>query len=71
MLNISVCPVCGGKVNKIRENWIGEYQGQKYIVPDLEYYECEDCAERIYDRDAMRKIEACSPAIESSMEKAG
>lgn len=71
MLKIIVCPVCGGKVNKIQENWIGEYQGQKYIVPGLEYYKCEHCGERIYDRDAMRKIEACSPAFEMSMEKVG
>jgi predicted RNA-binding Zn-ribbon protein involved in translation (DUF1610 family) len=32
------------------------------VVPNLEFYECPDCGERIYDRDAMRKIEAHSPA---------
>ena len=70
MLQISVCPVCGGKIKKVRGDWIGEYQGQKYVVPDLEYWECEDCGERIYDREAMRKIEAHSPAFEKSKEPA-
>jgi len=42
---------------------MGEFRGQPYTVPDLEFYECPDCGERIYDREAMRKIEAYSPAF--------
>jgi len=68
MLKITVCPECGGKIKKVRQDWIGEYQGQEYVVPSLEYWECEDCGEKIYDREAMRKIEAHSPAFEKSME---
>ena len=70
MFEITVCPVCGGKIKMVRQDWIGEYQAQKYVVPDLEYYECEDCGERIYDREAMRKIEAYSPAFEKPLEPA-
>lgn len=66
MLEIKVCPVCGGKVQKITEDWVGEYMGQKYVVPDLEYYICEECSERIYPREAIRKIEAYSPAYQLS-----
>ena len=70
MLEIKVCPVCRGRIKKVRGDWIGEYQGEKYVVPDLEYWECEGCDEKIYDREAMRKIEAYSLAFEKSMEPA-
>jgi YgiT-type zinc finger domain-containing protein len=62
MLEITVCPVCDGKIKKVKEDWVGEFKGKEYIVPDLEYYICEACGERIYMREAMRKIEAYSPA---------
>ena len=32
------------------------------MVPNLEYYECPDCGERLFDHNAMQKIEAHSPA---------
>jgi len=64
MIQITVCPSCGGgNIIKVRQDWAGEFRGQPYTVPDLEFYECPDCGERIYDREAMRKIEACSPAF--------
>jgi hypothetical protein len=34
-----------------------------YTVENLEFYECPDCKERVYDREAMRAIEANSPAF--------
>ncbi len=71
MLKITVCPVCGDKIRKVRQDWIGEYRGQTYVVPDLEYYICKNCDERIYDRTAIRKIEAYSPAFEKSVEPIG
>ena len=61
--HVKICPVCGsedsrGVVRDVARN----YAGQTYTVPDLSFYECPDCGERIYGRDAMRKIEAHSPA---------
>jgi len=64
MLKITVCPVCGGKVRQVKEDWAGEFRGQEYRVPDLEYYICEDCSERIYPHEAIKKIEAYSPAFQ-------
>ena len=64
MLEITVCPVCGGNIKKVKEDWVGKYKGQGYVVPDLEYYICEKCGERIYPREAIRKIEAYSPAYQ-------
>lgn len=64
MIKITICPTCGSdKIEKVCRTWIGKAQGRTYPVPDLEYYECPDCDEKVYDREAMRKIEARSPAF--------
>jgi len=64
MMRITKCPTCGSrKVKKVKRNWTGEYEGQTYPVPGLEFHECPTCGEKIYDREAMRKIEAHSPAL--------
>ena len=60
---IKTCPVCGHDIDKVKEDWAGEYKDQKYIVHDLEYYLCRNCGERVYPHEAMRKIEASSPAF--------
>jgi len=64
MLRITVCPSCAStKTAKVRHDWSVEFQGQSYTVPSLEFYECPVCGERVYDRQAMRKIEEHSPAF--------
>jgi len=64
-LKITTCPSCGSdKVKKVRRNWTGSFNGKRYTVPNLQYNVCPDCSERVYDRDAMREIEALSPAFE-------
>jgi YgiT-type zinc finger domain-containing protein len=61
---ITICPSCGSRaIKKIRRNWTGKVKGQTYVVPNLEYYLCPQCGETVYDRQAMRKIEAHSPAF--------
>jgi len=58
--------MCGSsRIKKARRNWTGSFKGRKYAVPDLEFCECPRCGERVYDREAMRKIEAHSPAFAS------
>lgn len=70
MIKITICPSCGGKkIKRVRRNWTDQYKGQTYTVPNLEYYECPECGEKVYDRQAMRKIEANSPAFEKSRAK--
>jgi len=34
--------------------------GQSHAIPHVEFYECPDCRERVYDREAMRQIEAAT-----------
>ena len=63
-MRVPTCPSCGsGKIKKVKKNWKGEFQGQKYTVLGLEYHECPSCGEKVYDREAMRKIESHSPAF--------
>lgn len=63
-LEITRCPTCGSdQIHLLKQDWTGKFQHQVYIVPDLAYYECAQCGERIYDRIAMRKIEVYSPAF--------
>ena len=65
MLRITVCPSCGGtKIKKVRRNASGEFEGRQYTVPSLKFYECPDCGEKVYDRDAMQRIEEHSPAFD-------
>jgi len=37
-------------------------QGRSYSAPGVEFYECPDCGEQIYDPTAMRQIEQHSRA---------
>jgi YgiT-type zinc finger domain-containing protein len=63
-VKIRTCPTCGSKkVKKVRRTWSGEFRGLPYKVPALEYHECPACGEKIYDRKALKKIEAHSPAF--------
>lgn len=64
VIQITVCPSCGSnQIKRVQRDWAGEFQGQPYTVPSLEFYECPACGESIYDRQAMQRIEAHSPAF--------
>ena len=64
MIEITTCPSCGSSaVRKVRKDYSRPFGGEMYLVPDLEYFECPNCDERIFDREAMRKIESYSPAF--------
>ena len=61
---ISCCPTCGSSdLRKTRRNWTGEARGKSYMVPQLDFYECPACGERIYDRESMRLLQSFSPAF--------
>jgi YgiT-type zinc finger domain-containing protein len=64
VFRIKICPTCGSeKIKKVRRDLIGRFAERSYTVPSLEFYECPDCGEKVYDRDAMQKIESVSPAF--------
>ena len=63
-LIIKKCPSCGSNnIQKVCKDWNSTSSGKKYSVKSLEYYECSNCGEELYDREAMRKIEAKSPVL--------
>ena len=63
---ITICPTCGSeKIKKLKKKWSSEFKGQKYSIPLLEYYECPDCNEKVYDRNAMQQIQEKSPAMKT------
>jgi YgiT-type zinc finger domain-containing protein len=68
MKKITKCPSCSSvTIKRVRRKWSGEYRGQRYTVENLEFYECPDCKEQVYDPEAMRTIEANSPAFEKAV----
>ena len=67
MIKITVCPTCGSrKIRKVRKNMTRELRGEAYTVPNVEFYECPDCGEHVFDPQASRKIDAHSPAYKRS-----
>ena len=63
-MNLKSCPNCGSrKIRKVRRDWESEFEGKRYTVEGLDFYECPVCGEHVFDREAMRKIEAASPAF--------
>lgn len=64
ILKITRCPTCGSrKIKLVRRDWTDEVAGKRYTVPNLDFYECPNCGEKLYDQEAMRKIEAHSPGL--------
>lgn len=62
-LQIKNCPTCGSdKIRRVGRDLVREYTGQPYTVPAVEFYDCPNCGEKVYDREAIQKIEAYSPA---------
>jgi DNA-directed RNA polymerase subunit RPC12/RpoP len=44
-------------------------KGMTYTVPSLYFFECPDCGEKIFDKEAMLQIEEKSPALEPKRKK--
>lgn len=63
MRKITICPTCGSRrLKAVRRTITRRFESEIYTVPNLAFHECPGCGERLYNRDAMRKIEAHSPA---------
>lgn len=62
MLKIRTCPTCGSKrIRLVREAVIRSFRGKRYQVPDVEFHACPNCSEKLYGREAMRKLETFQP----------
>jgi YgiT-type zinc finger domain-containing protein len=70
MLKTTVCPTCGSdKIKPVKKDQTREFEGQVYTVPDLEFHECPNCGEEVYSPEAVRKIQAHSPAYKKTAKK--
>ena len=57
-VKLTKCPTCGNNnLKKVRKVVTGTRQGKRYSAPNMEFYECPDCGERIYDPAAIRQLE--------------
>ncbi|MGI8908603.1 MAG: YgiT-type zinc finger protein [Candidatus Sumerlaeaceae bacterium] len=59
------CPTCNDPAMKLvirdlRRSW----KGISYVVPGLQFWECQKCGEVIFSPEAVRQIEAVSPAYQ-------
>jgi YgiT-type zinc finger domain-containing protein len=62
-IQLKSCPTCGsGTIQWVVRDVTRKCRGRTYTVPALEFYDCPSCGEKVYDRDAMLKIQAHSPA---------
>ena len=60
---IKICPTCGSdQIQRVVRDIIRNYEGQTYTVPKVEFYDCPNCSEKVFDREVMLKIEAHSLA---------
>ena len=66
-LQIKTCPTCGSeKIRRVVRDITRKYKGQSYTVPKVSFYDCPNCGEKVYDHEAMLKIEAHSPAYDKA-----
>ena len=57
-LKLTFCLNCYSKnLKKVRRTVSRTRQGKRYSVPGVEFYECPDCGEHMYDPVAVRQIE--------------
>jgi YgiT-type zinc finger domain-containing protein len=67
MVHHKVCPTCGSReIRKVRRTLTRTFRGRSYKVPRVEYHSCPRCGEEVFSPEAVRKIQACSPAFRSS-----
>lgn len=58
------CPTCGSqKIAEVVSEWSGEFDNRRYSVPPVRRFECPKCGERVYPPEAIRQIQAASPAF--------
>ena len=64
MRNIKTCPTCGSsRIKRVRRTITRTSRGRTYTVPTLEFYECPNCGEQVFSPEAIRAIQARSPAF--------
>jgi YgiT-type zinc finger domain-containing protein len=59
---LKTCPTCGRRnLRLVTRDVECNFRGHEYTTPGVQFHECPDCGEKLYDREAMRKMEAHRP----------
>jgi YgiT-type zinc finger domain-containing protein len=67
MMKHKICPTCGStRIRRVRKTITRTFKGKTYRVPSVEFHECPSCGERLFSPEAVRKIQARSPAFAAS-----
>lgn len=67
MIKIEECPTCGSaKIRLVRRNLVRERDGNRYVVPRVEFYHCPDCDEKVYPPESVRRIQGNFPTVSAS-----
>ena len=67
MVHHKNCPTCGSaRIRRVRRTITRTFKGKTYKVPGVEFHECLKCGEEIFSPEAVRKIQAHSPAFMST-----
>ena len=57
--HISACPACWSTaIRAVQKDWSERYADKRYVVRNLRYFHCTQCGEKLYDPNAMRRIQA-------------
>jgi YgiT-type zinc finger domain-containing protein len=60
---IKSCPTCGSdRIKRVVRDVVRKHKDKTYTVPSVEFFDCPGCGEKVYDHEAMLKIETYSPA---------
>ena len=64
-MDIAQCPGCGSpRIKKVTGRLRRVCEGQSYIVQDVTYHRRADCGDQVYGPEAVRRIQAESPAYQ-------
>jgi ribosomal protein L37AE/L43A len=59
---IKICPTCArSHVRRVKRDVECNFRGLVFKARAIEFHECPDCGEKLYDREAMRKMESFRP----------
>jgi YgiT-type zinc finger domain-containing protein len=62
MLKIKTCPTCGSRrIRLVVGDYHGNFRGKQYVARYVEHHGCPNCGEKLFDPEAMRRIESSRP----------
>lgn len=53
-----ICHVCGGKMFKCVNKVTFRKNGSFYDIPDVTFYQCPKCGEKVFDAAEVKRIES-------------